>query len=277
MKWLNDSDKKLDAEFQSLVKYFLEEGAEAASVFIQSHQVFRLKHKLNKMARAGHQMLFISYEGVDYVLKRFSDTPTHSFGRRLEFFLLNLFRNPAKRSYLGATMLFEAGIPSIEPVCCLTSRSGLKRSGVVVYIASPASSTLGEWYGQNPSHALLSVVFKKLAELVRVMDRHGLRQTDFTMRNVLITLLERDVSLVLIDTDDIYKRNIEWLPKPVRLRMKLWFLRRLRPSEEVSRVFLKAYLGDEYSEKALQQWLAIRASNSNPLKKIKKIIKKKKS
>ena len=262
----------------SFLKVFHEEGVDAAETFIQNHQDFTLNTRLTKMSRAGHQMLFVSFQGVNYVFKRFADTPADSFGRRLEFFLLNLFRDPALRSYQGALMLKEAGVPVIEPVACVTSRVGLGRVGVFVYLELPAIATLAEWHGENQTSPLVVDVFKQLAEIVRLMDRSKLRQTDFTMRNILVSQSSDEsdrLSLALIDTDDVYQQGVGWLSGSIQLKARLWFLRRLRPSEPMSRVFLKAYLDKEYTEEALEQWLSIRKSNSNLIKKLKRRLKRK--
>lgn len=272
MKWIAEPDTKPEQIVLFLAEALFKEGMEGAQRIINRSNELVLNVKLDRMARAGHEMLFFSFKGVRYVMKLFADTKGHSLGRRLEFYLLNLLRDPALKSYQGARLLQQAGIPVICPVACLTGWEGFKRKGVFIYLEQQADATLADWYHSGASDSLQRAVFIKLAELVKVMDLHHLRQTDFTKGNVLISFSPEtsDVSLCLIDTDDVYKRNIDWLPKSLQVRAKFWFLRRLRPDEVMSRVFLQAYLGHDFSEEVLRQWLVIRESNFNPLKALRR-------
>lgn len=276
MKWLFASEHNPQDILINLAEILLKQGGEAAHDFINATPELTLNLKLDKMLRAGHQMMFVSYQQTSYVFKRFSDTQTHSLGRRLEFFLLNLLRDPAVKSYKGAKLLEDAGVPAIKPVACVTSWQGFNRQGVFVYFEQKADSTLSEWYGENQGNPIQREVFIQLAKLVKKMDQFHLKQTDFTMRNVLISSEASNphlFSLHLIDTDEVFKMRLDWLPRKLRLRIKLWSLRRLRPDEAMSRLFLQTYLGPDYSESVFNRWISLKKSSSNPFKTLRKKMK----
>lgn len=229
--------------------------------------------------RAGHQLLYVRHAGQSYVFKVFADCGGHRLGRRLEFFLRNLLRDPALRSYNGARKLQQAGIPTLDPVACVSAGPRWHRRGIFIYRKVPAVANLHQWLGNGADYRTAVASMRQLGRQVRRMHQANLHSRDLTLGNVLINF-SRDghnttPDLHLIDTDDIQHLRIGWLPFPLRMLTNIWFMRRMKPSLRLSYAFMSEYLKDHYRAAWLRLWLFYRNGGLNFWKRSKHYLREK--
>lgn len=234
-----------------------------------------ISKRLAGMRRAGHRIYFVRLDGQALVIKLFADFGDSRFGRRLEFRLKNLVSNFAKKSYQGALLLHQAGVPVIEPRACIVKPSLLSRKGAFVYREMAADSTLGEWFAAHKDDARRESVFMAVADIIGRMYASGVYQPDLVKSNILFRDELEGFKLFLIDTDDV-KRLPAWLPSAPKNYAFAWSLRRMRVPDEYFEAFFSRCFNDACS-KTLLSWIRFIQNNKiNPFKQLKRYLKSKK-
>ncbi|MCH8532897.1 MAG: hypothetical protein LAT65_18760 [Saccharospirillum sp.] len=225
------------------------------------------------MRRAGHRILFVHWHGAPYVLKFFADFKDRRTGRRIEFLLKNTLTNFALRSFLGAEALQQAGVPSIQPVACMTTPSTLRRRGVFIYHHVQADQTLGEWFANNPEDSRREGVFMQLAELINDVRVARLIQPDLVKSNILVQDLGDRVTMTFIDTDDV-RFLPSRLPDFLFRLLFVWSLRRMRVPATLRLDFFRVCLGDDFTEGWYRFCCFIQDNNFKPWKRLVRRLKK---
>ncbi|WP_404418501.1 lipopolysaccharide kinase InaA family protein [Marinospirillum sp.] len=250
-------------------------GTEDAEKYLTSVEGLEVSRRLAGMRRAGHRIYFVRLDGQALVVKFFADFGDSRFGRRLEFRLKNLVSNFAVKSYQGALLLHQVGIPAIEPLACITQPSLLNRKGVFVYREVDANSTLGEWFAAHKDDSRRESVFMAVADIIRRMYASGVYQPDLVKSNILFRNEAEGFRLFLIDTDDVRRLPV-WLPKVVKKYIFAWSLRRMRVPDEYFEIFFSRCFDQDFSNN-LAAWIRFVQNNKiNPIKTLKRSMRKKK-
>ncbi|WP_114416430.1 lipopolysaccharide kinase InaA family protein [Marinospirillum perlucidum] len=237
----------------------------------------QITKSLNKVLRAGHQLHFVSYQGQEYIFKVFADLGQHGLGRRLDFFIKSWLQNPAQRSYHGALRLQQLEIPAIQPIACLNGRFGLHRRGLFIYKSVAAQQSLKTWLEGSPTPEVTEASLEQLACITRALEASSYHFADLKMSNILVEENSEGFRLVLIDTDDVilsHSKHWPWLPAKLQKAIKLWNLRRLKPNHELSLRFMAKHWPEEDTESAVNSWYTLRNIQANPLKWMKRKLRK---
>lgn len=225
--------------------------------------------RVDQMRRAGHRLLFVSWQGEPLVLKFFADYGDSRTGRRLEFILKNALTNYARRSYLGARYLLSAGVPAIEPLAYMNTSPFWVRRGVFVYREVAAEKTLGQWFADNPDDPRRTRVFMQVAEIIHRIQQARIIQPDLVKSNILVSDDGTRVHMTLIDTDDV-RQLPPWWPNVLATLVFLWSLRRMRVPDSLRQAFFSVCLGGSATAGWYRFWTFIQDNNFKPWKRLLK-------
>lgn len=247
------------------------------SLLATDHQLthpIELIDSITNMRRAGHHIFFIRVGEVSLAFKFFADFGGHSLGRRTEFFLQNLIRDPAHKSYRNAIHLHKAGVPALFPVAYIADSSLLSRKACFVYQMVDSRQSAYDYIESDAPQKDKDILMQKVATLVTLMEQAHLYQPDFSLGNMLLVeSASGELNPVIIDTDDIIKYELTRLPDFIRYRLAFFFLRRLKPDLHLSEVFIKEYMGSKYHPAWLKRWIFYRTGGINFVKRIKKSLR----
>ncbi|MDR9469014.1 lipopolysaccharide kinase InaA family protein [Marinospirillum sp.] len=265
-------------DLQAIANYIFKTGTSPdLSLFADNHELFHpveMIDSITNMRRAGHHIFFIRVGEVPLVFKFFADFGGHSLGRRIEFYLQNLVRDPAFKSYQNAVRLYQANVPALIPVAYISKPSFLSRKACFIYHMIKSSESAFDFLESDVRQEEKDQLMEKIASLVTLMEQANLYQPDFSLGNMLLADQgDGNLNPVIIDTDDILEAKFSRYPDCIRYRLVFFFLRRLKPNLHLSEVFIRKYMGSKYNSGWLKLWVFYRTGGFNFVKRIKKSIR----
>ncbi|MBB5021885.1 lipopolysaccharide kinase InaA family protein [Desulfurispira natronophila] len=160
-----------------------------------------------------------------------------------------IIRSGARRSYLGARYLWDAGIPTAKPLGYV-AEGCLPWKRVSVFVSDKIDAD-GNIQDIIATEKKLSRLRKKMlalmATITRRMHDQGYRHTDIVPHNFLVKDPQSErPEVFLIDTDKVHPARFT---RPIRILKHFWdlrCLRRLKNSREELEWILQNYFGRQY-------------------------------
>lgn len=186
--------------------------------------------------------------------------PSYSRYRRLEIWLSHMLKNRCERSFYGALALKRAGINTLTPLAYWScKRTWLHSESYLLYEKIPADYTLLDYRRRIQDNMTLARrhrldrLIEEMAEAAAAMHSHHLRHGDLAFGNFLVHDLGKDSVLYIIDTDQVSASRSwgSWLKRVLDLKS----LKPIHLDAHERRVFLKKYLGKNYTEFWLKVFL----------------------
>lgn len=227
--------------------------------------------------RKGHSLKIITHEGRKYFLKYFVSNRT-SWNRRLELLVKEMLQGGARKCFLGALFLKEAGIPTAEPVgFCSIGLTPWSKKGVFVCEYLENQGSIQDCLSVSDSAFLRSELLFKMARIARKVHNHGLRHTDIVEHNFLVqTNVQGMPEVFLIDTDKVHFAGFSRFIPLLKQYLDLRCLMRLKYSDAELEWFLQQYFGFDYHSTWLKVLLFLRNGGFS-LRRRFKIAKKKRA
>lgn len=204
-----------------------------------------------------HLVITKTFEGKDYIIKRFSPSDNQKWGRKIDLTLKSYIISGGEKSYRGSRWLWEAEIPSIKPVAWVKKGLGYHQVSYFVYEKIDALGEVKDFLeDEKTNSSTKEQLIRSMADITRTVHAAGFRHTDIVSHNFLVQNMSEDgLRVLLIDTDKIEKVSVLGKKIPIiKLFFDLRCLRRLRFSPEEFEVFFGQYFNGKISVSDLKMW-----------------------
>lgn len=216
-----------------------------------------------------HTLFEATFQGVEYIIKRYSPSDNKRWSRKIEMLLKSFYYSGAERSFLGSLKLRAAGLPTMEPIAWCVYGKGLRQISYFIYKKSSADGDLEAFLdSQLVNQHKKCQAIERMGQLTRQLHDANLRHVDIISKNFLVTSFCDDIpQLVIIDTDQVYSSVITRNYQPLKRFFDLHCLRRIRFKSSFFHAFLDGYTGRKRATFPFYQWRFWVLGGFNPSKR----------